>query len=52
MLIPIDNIKHVYQHIIQSALECDGLGCTIYIFTSNDTDSTTSLKILMVSTSH
>ena len=46
MLIPLHNIKHVYQHILQRALECDGLGCTIYIFVSNDTDSLASLKIL------
>jgi len=49
MLIPLANIKNVYQHILQSALECDGQGCTIYVFVSNDTDSLASLKILTVS---
>lgn len=49
MLIPLHNIKQVYRHILQAALECDGLGCSIYIFVSNDTDSLTSLKILSVS---
>ena len=46
MLIQIQNIKHVYAQIINSALECDGLGCTIYIFVSNEADSIASLKIL------
>jgi len=45
MLIPIQNIKHVYAQITNSALECDGLGCTIYIFVSNEADSISSLKI-------
>ena len=49
MLIPLQNIKHVYAHILQSALEQDGLGCTIYIMVSNDCDSISSLKILTVS---
>lgn len=49
MLIPLENIKHVYKKILQSALDCDGLGCSIYIFASNDTDSLSALKILMVS---
>lgn len=46
MLIPLNDIKHVYKHILQSALQCDGLGCTIYIFVSNDCDSIASLRIL------
>jgi cell division control protein 45 len=46
MLIPINDIKHVYQHILQSALQCDGLGCTIQIFVSNDVDSIASLRII------
>jgi len=50
MLIPLHNIKVVYQHILQNALENDGLGCTIYIFVSNETDSLASFKILSVST--
>ena len=49
MLIAIQNIKFVYQHILQSALDQDGNGCTIYIFVSNDVDSISSLKILTVS---
>lgn len=46
MLIPVHNLKHLYQHILKTALEQDGQGCTIYIFVSNDTDSVVSLKIL------
>ena len=46
MLIPIDNIKQVYKHILEQALECDGLGCTIQIFVSNDVDSIASLRII------
>ena len=49
MLIHLTNLKSVYQYILQSALEFDGKGCTIYIFVSNDTDSLASLKILAVS---
>jgi hypothetical protein len=49
MLIPLHNIKHAYQQILKEALECEGLGCTIYIFVSNDVDSLTSFKILSVS---
>jgi hypothetical protein len=49
MLIPLSDIKHVYQYILERALECDGLGNSIYIFASNDTDSLSALKILMVS---
>lgn len=46
MLIPLNNLKHVYQYILSNALEFDGKGCTIYIFVSNDADSLASLKIL------
>ena len=49
MLISLNNIKHVYHHILQNALEFDGKGCTIYILVSNDTDSLAALKILSVS---
>lgn len=49
MLIPLHSIKQVYQHILQAALECEGQGCSIYIFVSNDVDSLASLKILSVS---
>jgi len=51
MLIPLVNIKWVYGAIQEDALKCDGMGCTIYIFVSNDTDSLSSLKIFTVSTS-
>lgn len=46
MRIPLHNVKQMYQFILQSALQSDGLGCTVYVFVSNDTDSLTSLKIL------
>lgn len=49
MKIPLQNIRHIYDQILMSAHECDGLGCSIYIFVSNDTDSIASLKILTVS---
>lgn len=49
MLIPLHKIKFAYQQILKDALECDGLGCTIYILVSNDVDSLTSFKILSVS---
>jgi len=51
MLILIKDFKHVYNYILQNALESDGKGCTIYIFVSNDADSLASLRILSVSTS-
>ena len=47
MLIPLHNLRHIYQHILKSALELDGQGCSIFIFVSNDTDSLSSLKILL-----
>ena len=47
MLIPLHNLCHIYQHILKSALELDGQGCSIFIFVSNDTDSLSSLKILI-----
>lgn len=49
MKIPLQNIRHIYDQIIQSAHECDGLGCSIFIFVSNEPDSIASLKILTVS---
>ena len=52
MKIPLQNIRHIYDQILQAAHECDGLGCSIYIFVSNDTDSIASLKILTVSFLH
>ena len=46
MLYSVTNFKILYNYILKKALECDGLGCTIFIFVNNDTDSVASLKIL------
>ena len=48
MLIPLLNIKKVYQNIINKALDCNGQGCPVYIFVTNDTDSLCALKMLTV----
>lgn len=48
MLISLDELKRLYNFIIQNAIECEGQGCTTYIITANDTDSLCSLKILTV----
>lgn len=46
MLYSVANFKVLYHYILKKALECDGLGCTIFIFVNNDCDSLASLKIL------
>ena len=47
MLIPLHNLRHIYQHILKSGIELDGKGCSIFIFVSNDPDSISSLKLLV-----
>ena len=44
MKIKLDEIKRMYESIIQNALE--GGGVATYIFVSNETDSLCALKIL------
>ena len=46
MLIPLDNIKQVYQHLIEKAIESDSEGTSIYLLVSNDTDSLCAAKLL------
>ena len=46
MLYSVANFKILYNYILKKALECDGSGCTIFIFVNNDCDSLASLKIL------
>lgn len=46
MLYSVANFKILYTYMLKKAMECDGLGCTIFIFVNNDCDSLASLKIL------
>lgn len=49
MLIPLDKLRSLYDQIIKNALSCEGLGTSIYIFVTNETDSLCSLKMITVS---
>ena len=48
MLIPIDQIKLIFDQISEAAHENGNKGCATYIFCANDVDSLCALKILTV----
>lgn len=52
MLIPLDRLRTLYDRIIKNALTTEGQGNSIYIFTTNETDSLCALKMLTVSLLH
>ena len=44
MKIPLDQIKQLYDNIVENALDAGGV--STYIFVSNETDSLCALKVL------
>jgi hypothetical protein len=49
MLVPLNQLKLIYNQILSEALKTDGEGCSITIFVANDTDALSALKIVTVS---